>query len=316
MGTVKGRDKVDLFLQAQHGGFGLLLAKQFGGVKIDDKFSNAVKGILGKFSFPVLNFTFSASGKLLRKDTNDLKVATWLEELELRINLKPLGEKGGNVKDPDSALRVIGLLPSETTGAKEDPTVQISPDIENILKAIPNLAGGAGIISGLGLAIAPLFKPRPRVLHKAFIAAPREFGWYRRASEDVSQEGVHYTAAVLQVEQRVKTLAVSMNMTSDWVGGGVDNQEMEFKSKIKLSQPPPPCTPKLALERSSSELPIVLETADVMDILGIGETTLGKLVKEGKLTAFGDSNRRISKGSLLNLLGIGNEKAVTPTDSD
>ena len=308
--TVKGRSKVDLFLNAQHGGFGLLLAKQFGGVKIDDNFAKVVKAILGEFSFPVLNFTFSASGRLLREDANDLKVAAWLEELELRINLEPVDENGHPISvtnNSDPALEVIGLLPSETTGAKEDPTVQISPNAVNILKALPKLAPLPGIVSGLGLTIAPLFKPRPRVLHKAFMAASHEFGWYRRASKDVSQEGVHYTAAVLQVRRKVvAALKVLMNMESDWVGGGVDNQHETFEIPLTLSHPKEPQTPKLALPRTGSELPIVLERAEVMDILGIDKEELDGLITNGRLIAFGKSNRHISKGSLCTLLGVAN----------
>ena len=304
----KGRNKVDLFLNVQHGGFGLLLAKQFGGVKIDDDFAKVVATILGEFSFPVLNFTCSASGKLLRKDENDLKVDVRLEELELRIELEPIDEKGQSISvknDSDSDLEVIGLLPSETASGKEYPTLQISPNVVNILKALPSLAPLSGIVSGLGLTVAPLFKPRPSVLHKAFMAASHEFGWYRRASEDVSQEGVHYTAAVLQVRRKVvDALKVSMSMSSDWVGGGVDNQYKDINPKIKLNHPTQPQTPKLALSRSCSELPMVLERADVMNILGVGKEELDNLITTDQLIAFGGSNQRISRGSLCTLLGV------------
>ena len=305
----KGMNKVDLFLDVQHLGFGLLLANQFAGVKIDNKFSAAVKSILNEFSFPVLNFTFSASGKLLRIDNNDLKVETWLEELELRINLKPVENKGDSAPKDDSALKVIGLLPFETKAASEDSPIQITPDLGNILKAIPSLSSTlSGIVSGLGVAVAPLFKPKPRVLHKAFVATSREFGWYQQASEDVSQEGVRYTAAVLQAKRDVSALEVEMTLTTDWIKGNVDNQTATLKRRVELNHPKEPDTPRLALTRNGSDLPIVLTKVEVMEILDIDGKQLQKLINHKKLDAFGkaDKNLCISKGSLLNLLKISN----------
>ena len=204
-------------------------------------------------------------------------------------------------------------MPSETTSAEEDPPVQVSPDVGSILAAFTGSATVKNIVSGLGVAVTPLFKPRPRVLHKAFMAShtntfPKEFGWYRRAAEDASQEGVHYAAAVLQVNrEKVKALDVAMTMTSDWVKGNVDNQEAKLNGKIELSYPTVPKTPSLALARSARELPIVLEKAQVRDILGIDENELAVLIKNSGLVAFGADKQRISKGSLLKILGIPNE---------
>lgn len=297
----KGRNKVDLFVDVQHLGFGLLLANQFAGVRIDDKFRRAVKSILGKFSFPVLNFTFSASGRLRRKDDNDLKIETRLEELELRVNLEPVP---GNV---DTAPMVIGLLPFETKATSEDSAIQFTPDLGSMLKAIPDLSPAlSGIVSSLDLAVAPFFKPKPRVLQKAFVATFSEFGWYQQASEDVSQEGVFHTAAVLQANRQVDALKVEVTLTTDWIKGGVDNQTETITKTVELQHPKEPESPRLALARNSSDLPIVLTEVEVMDILQIDRIQLNGLIDAKKLDAFGtaENNRRISKGSLLELLKI------------
>ena len=304
----KGHNKVDLFLDVNHQGFGLLQVKQFGGVKIDQALSDAVGKVLEEFFFPVLNFTFSASGKLQRKDHNDLTVDTWLEELELRISFAPVPKEGSEIDD--SALKVIGLLPSETKSTEENSPIQIAPDVGNILTAIPTLAGLSGIVAGLGVTIAPLFKTQPRVQEKAFIANIREFGWYYRSSEDVSQEGVHYTAAVLQVGKNVEAVNTTMTITSDWVKGDVNNQEAKLEKTIKLHHPQVPDTMRSIFEKSASDLPIVLEEGEVKHILGIEQTDLEDLIRTGDLVAFGkkENNRRITKGSLLKVLGLADQE--------
>ena len=196
-----GREKVDLFVDANLGGFGLLLVKQFGSVNIDDAFADAIKQVLGKFSFPVLNIVSSASGKLIEKGKSKAKVATWLEEMETRVTLKAYGSDG--TTELQGQLEVLGLLPSETkAGEPGEPPIQMTPNIPSILSAVGGPALGAagpigGVISALGLTLAPLFKPRPKILQKTFLASANEFGWYLSSDNDVQQEGVHYTAAVL-----------------------------------------------------------------------------------------------------------------------
>ena len=91
---------------------GLLLVKQFGSVNIDDKFAQAIKDVLEKCSFPVLNIVSSASGRLVTKDKNDLKVESWLEEMETRVTLKAYDSGGaelqGQPEDVSKSVEVLG----------------------------------------------------------------------------------------------------------------------------------------------------------------------------------------------------------------
>ena len=309
-----GREKVDLFVDANLGGFGLLLVKQFGSVNIDDAFADAIKQVLGKFSFPVLNIVSSASGKLVKKDKNDLKVESWLEEMETRVTLKAFGSDGtqlqGQPGDVSKPLEVLGLLPSETKSSEpEEPPIQMAPNVSGILSAVGGGGPIRGVISALGLTLAPLFKPKPKILQKTFRASASEFGWYLRSDDQAQQEGVHYTAAVLQVSRDVDKLEVVVEQISDWKKGGVDNQKIPLTKTLKMSHPRVPTTPQLSDLSSPATIPIVVPREDVRKLLAITDEELEALISDGPLVAFGAGKKRITKGSLVSLLGLSPAKS-------
>ena len=311
--------KVDLFLDAHHGGFGLLLVKQFGGVAVNDKFSNRIKTVLEKFSFLVINFVFCASGRLREKDKNDAKVDTSLEELELRVTVTPLLDSPSATVTADtqpepetgntdgSLVEMIGLLPWETEAvAPGDSPVQMTPNPASILGAIvgPEVLA-TEILSGLDLVFAPLFRPRPRILFKAFMSGTTEFGWYMQSKGETQQEGIHYTAAVLQVSRNVKTLKIEGEMLTDWKGGNVDNQEISISKEIKVDHPNKPETPQLSDLSDPSRMGLVLIETDVIKLLGVAQQALESLIGDGTLVAIGENSgkRRITRASLLKYLG-------------
>ena len=309
-----GREKVDLFVDASLGGFGLLLVQQFGSVNIDYAFADVIKQVLGKFSFPVLNIVSSASGKLTTKDKNDLKVESWLEEMETRVTLKAYGSDGtqlqGQPGDVSKPLEILGLLPSETKSSEpEEPPIQMTPNVSSILSAVGGGGPIAGVISALGLTLAPLFKPKPKILQKTFRASANEFGWYLRSDDQVQQEGVHYTAAVLQVSRDVDKLDVVVEHISDWKKGGVDNQNIPLTKTLKVIHPAVPDTPQLSDLSSPTTIPIVVPREDVRKLLAITDGELGTLISDGLLVAFGAGKKRITKGSLVGLLGLSPAKS-------
>ena len=177
------RDKVHIFFDVLHGGFGLLLVQQFSGVKLAKQFAE-INNTLTQFTFPVVNFVFSAAGRLRKKDRNDLTVSTRLDELELRLVVT----HGAS----DTPVKVIGLLPAETVTSKpKDQAAKFTPSISSIF---------GPVTLGLGVAISAFHRPRPEVLVKPFMGGENEFGWYMKSGAERSGEGVHHTAAILQSE--------------------------------------------------------------------------------------------------------------------
>ena len=309
MTTQRGGNKVDLYLDAHHGGFGLLLVKQFGGVVIDDQFATHIQSILQNYSFLVINFVFSASGRLRRKDNNDAKVETSLEELELRVSVTPTVKESAD----GPLVEMIGLLPWETeTVVPEDPPVQMTPNPASILGAIAGTeALATGILSGLELVVAPLFRPRPRILFKAFVnnqagsCKPPEFGWYMQSKGETQQEGLHYSAAILKVNKNVEKLKIEGAMLTDWKGGNVDNQKISISKEINVIHPQKPRTPQLSDLSDPSKMTLVLIETDVMKLLGAEQQELDSLIEKGTLVAIGGKSgkRRITRASLLKYLG-------------
>ena len=278
-----GREKVDLFLDVLDGGFGLLLVQHFAGVKLADQFLKINETLRG-FSFPVVNFVFSASGRLREKDHNDLTVYTRLDELELRATVA--SAQNGYVK-------VIGLLPGETATSKlGDPAAQFLPNFSYTL-------GPVGL--GLGLAISAFRRPRSEVLAKPFLAGEREFGWYVKSGAERSGEGVHHSAAVLQVDRNTEELQIKVALATDWEGGGVNNQTLEKEKHVNISHPAAPRTPLLMDITDPAKLPALLPKAVVSAALG--EEVLKEMIDDKTLVRYGsETDYFVTRASLLALL--------------
>ena len=186
----------------------------------------------------------------------------------------------------------------------------MTPNVSGILSAVGGGGPIGGVISALGLTLAPLFKPRPKILQKTFRASASEFGWYLRSDGQAQQEGVHHTAAVLQVSRDVDKLEVIVEQISDWKKGGVDNQKIPLTKILKVNHPQKPNTPQLSDLSSPTTIPIVVPREDVRKLFGIKDVELEALISDkGPLVAFGAGKKRITKGSLLDLLGLSPAKA-------
>ena len=285
-----GRTKIDIHFDVLHGGFGLLLAEQFSGARLTDQFKK-IKNTLNEFTFPVVNVVFSASGRLREKDQNHLVVSTRLEELELRIIVTP--NNGG------TQVKTIGLFPWETITSKP------AEDLESVTPSFSSVLGPVTL--GLGVAISAFFRPQPKVLLKAFMGGRNEFGWYMKSQAERSCEGVHHTAAVLQVDREVNTLKLEGALATDWVGGDVDNQTKLINKTFKVNHPPVPQNPLLMDITDPTNLPIVLRKEAVSSILG--RRVVNKLIAANKLVTYETHNAvLITRASFLKLLG---EKPVS-----
>ena len=281
-----GRDKVHIFLDVLHGGFGLLLVEQFSGVKLSKQFDE-IRRTLQHFTFPVVSFVFSAAGRLRKEDHNDLAVSTRLEELQLRITVT-------DSESTDTPVKTIGLLPSDTTTSKPR---------DNMLKFAPSISYVKGPVTlGLGVAVSAFLRPKPEVLAKPFMGGPNEFGWYMKSGPERSCEGVHHTAAVLQVNRGVKRLKIRGELATDWEGGDVDNQTQVIDTTFEVHHPQPPTSPVLMDITNADTWPVLLSKEVVASMLG--KDAVDAMIKDSKLVTYKRaSSVLVTRASLLKVLG-------------
>jgi hypothetical protein len=303
---MKGREKVDLHCEVNLGVFGLVRPDNLAGLATGDKATEAVGLVLKEFTFPSLNIVFAASARLRERDHNDLKVETQLDEMELRVVLTPLDVAGKPIAD-GAKCSLLGVDPYGTTAAKVEPPFQVAPNVSSILTAIPSIPSAlTGIVSGLGLSFGSVMKPSFPITSKAFLAGPREFGWYLKSNETEQKEGVHYGTAFLQLSRSVAKLQVQLTLGSDWKGGSVDNQsEPTLTTILEVKHPAPPETPQITDFTSPDSLPLVIPRDDVKKLLAIDDAEFAVLVSQKRLDAFGSGDAQVvTKGSLLALLRI------------
>ena len=307
--NAKGHEKVHVFLDVLHGGFGLLLVEQFGNVKLAKEFGDAIKKALNDFTFPVVNFVFSAAGKLRHQDNNDLKVETRLDELQLGVTVTGLDNDGNELPEggqEEKPVKTLGLFPWQTLTAKPQGSTA---------KFAPSLSATLGpLTAGLSVAVSALLRPRPEVLLKPFMGNYNKFGWYMKSDDEKSCEGVHYAAAVLQVHRDVEQLDIRAKLQTDWIGGNVDNQTITFEPdrRFEVCHPDEPKTPMLVDVTDPTTLPILL-TRDMVSGL-FGEDLTDTLIDGGELKTMETSVKRsdgngmeplilITRASLLTCLG-------------
>jgi len=296
---MQGLEKVDLYADVNLGVFGLIRPDKSGGIALEAA-SEAVSMILKKYSFPSLNVVFSASARLRRKDRNDFKVETRLEEMELRISIRALDARNRIVKAPGRVL-VLGLYPFKTEASEQDPLLQMKPNLSKILSALPSIPEAVlGIITNLGLSFGKIFAPGFPVLDKAFLASDTEFGWYKKSAGQRQQEGIHYGVAFLQVSRKVRKLEVEYALATDWKGGGVDSLLEPLDVRVlEVHHPPIPKTPQLTDFTGPESLPLVVPRNDAKTLLGVGDKELDALIGPDQI-----AGPNIGQGTLLRLLGF------------
>jgi hypothetical protein len=298
--VMQGREKVDLYADVNLGVFGLLHPDKFSGIATRKEAGKAVSMVLKKYSFPSLNVVFSASGRLRRKDRNDLKVETRLEEMELRLTVRAMDARDRIIKAP-GRLQVLGLYPYKTEATEQDPFLQLKPNLSKILSVLPSIPEAVvGIIANLGLSFGKIFAPGFPVLDKAFLASETEFGWYKRSGGERQQEGLHFGVAFLQVSRKVHKLEVEYALATDWKGGGVDSllEPLEIQV-LDVHHPPIPKTPQLVDFSSLERIPLVVPRSDAKTLLGVDDKELDTLIGPEHV-----AGPTIGQGTLLRLLGF------------
>ena len=309
-------ERVDIYFDCNLGVFGLLRPERFAGVATGDKVTEAISAILKEVSFPSLNIVFSATGRLLERGKRAMKLGALLQEAELRVTVEPLDQNGNEVKfeAPARPLKILGLEPSETEALKFVPDIGAIPDIPSplvgVISGIESLLGFGSSLSkiassflGSGSSDEP---PQPSfvLLEAATIAKANEFAFYLRSKADQLKDGTHFGVAFLQLSRKVTKLRVRATLATDWQGTRIKNQIEDFEVILDVNHPRIPQTPSITDFTATSSIPIVVPRDDVKTLLSIEDAELDELIKTKRLVSFGKESKHITKGSLINLLGL------------
>ncbi len=318
--------------------FGLLIPERFTGAATD-KINQGIVKILEHFSFPSLNLVFSVAGKLAKHPKNPTKVLVLralLNNFENRVSIKPLDQDGRELSR--KSLSILGLEPSatevrtETTEAQGHSSTswEYKPDISAIIdkiieiekdpakshERIPIAAiGMVASVAAKGLQLAFGSKKKQRrpkktteITQMASLESAHEFAWYLNSFGEVFKDGIHHGSAFLQVSKDVKYIEVTATVKVGWKYQNkistFPHETHEFKKRIPVYHTKPPKTALITDFTSPSSIPIVIPRKDVRKLLSIEDVELEALIKQGKLNAYGENKSVITKGSLIDLLGI------------
>lgn len=312
-------------LDAQFGGFGLVLPKDLTIPKNEKTVADKVKGILETYTFPVLNIEYSATAAMKQDDSHkNIRDLDNTEGMLIEGEICPVQEP----EDRAVQVEVLGLNPYQTISAKPDmPPLGMKPDIGALIAgagmAFPAFAPfsplAGKLFSGLGLFFNNLINPPPSIHRKAYLqqremedGAKRVFGWYYGKDEDGKEQGPHYSQVFLRVSRPKKEgkpiqdrvdirLGLTLTFTTAW--RRAENIQVQRKGVIGLVLPKIPSTPDVYDKGKVDSLPLTIRKEDVRAILGVS-----KPGADGRdpldLLDLKEIGGRITKGSLMKAVGL------------
>jgi hypothetical protein len=175
-------------------------------------------GAFSAFQFPALRFTISVAPRLLAGDPSASDEKSRIGELR-RMNAHV------TVQALDAAGKII------TAGPKGGPVVEtlvISPGESSMATAAASnvrseaketanvIAGHLGPIGAAVSGFESAFHVTPPPTEVPYQASANEFGWGFFASPGNTIDGLHYTAALLQLPATAASLHLSIELVSDW----------------------------------------------------------------------------------------------------
>lgn len=304
-------DKIDFYLHVSLGDFGILRPEQATGMAAGEKTLKVAKAILSNYSFPSVRVIFSSSGRLVKKSEEVLAIDAHLKQMEVRLTVDPI--EGNNIQNipPDSANRLIilGIVPNSAATDSTTSPIHLSPDVSHIAEVGSAEADDfAGVASSLRLKFAPRSTSEVSLIGKAFLAGAQEFGWYLNIQDPNQREGIYYGAAFLQVHRQVRKLKFNCTCYMDWEGRAVCGLVETKIIELAMEHPKVPVTPQIADFSGIDLLPPTILRSDVKNLLGLTGATsdeeLNALIESNQLVALGKERKHITKGSLLELLGL------------
>ena len=199
----------------------------------------------GEFSFPSLNFIFSAAAKLMTDDVLEPgKVeGKWLSDAELRklhvnirvrgldANKKPMmaprrpsfpGDRELDLRakldtseyEDNPYVAVLALTPADSQFRTGEATV--SKEMTSIDIFTRFMGPYGGLASGVTALFKNWFRTKDSPTQVAYMSADDEFGWSWRDAEQFGIEGIHQCSAALRARKEVKFLQVHLDFITDW----------------------------------------------------------------------------------------------------
>lgn len=149
-----------------------------------------------------------------------------LRHLNAHITVRPLDGNGQVIepKRPGSVvLATLEISPSEPV---------FSDTVSNRQSAISTAVGDVTSVirplSGVLQAFQSSFHRRPATTQVSYMTGPNAFGWRWYESPGLTIEGLHYSTALLQVANEIKSLRITVDLVADWRAFGVWAKSFEF----------------------------------------------------------------------------------------
>jgi hypothetical protein len=112
----------------------------------------------------------------------------------------------------DPPVQTLGISPGESSMA----TAATANALTEAKATVNVITGHLGPIGAAVSAFEGAFHVAPPPTEVPYQASPNEFGWGFFASAGNAIDGLHYTAALLQVPKNAASLHLSIELVSDW----------------------------------------------------------------------------------------------------
>lgn len=246
------------YVLVYHGPNGQIQGSSFSSSRLEKK-------ILEEFSFPSLNFIFSAASRLMTDDNFEpgkvdaVGSRTELRKLNANVrvrgldaNKKPLlppqSPKASpqepaltverDIRNPDDApVIVLAISPSESQYRMGQSDVTKVMDSVNVFTRFMGPLGG--LSSGVTAVFKNFFKTKDTPTQVAYLSGEEEFGWNWIDAENFGIEGIHQCSALLRVRKEVKYLQVHVDVVTDWRRFGAWVKPVDFILTLPAAESAP-----------------------------------------------------------------------------
>jgi hypothetical protein len=170
-------------------------------------------------NFPTLHFVISAASRI-QSEIGESQLGNHLRRLNAHVQLTPLDSARRPITDA-SALEVIGVQPNSIEAVPPADTTPVDGRMARVMLASRVIAPSVlGFLGPRAAAVATHFHNSGLRLtaptQVSYLSASSEFGWtwYEHAKQSI--EGIHRTAALLQLSPNVRYVQAHIELITDW----------------------------------------------------------------------------------------------------
>jgi hypothetical protein len=186
--------------------------------------------------FPTLDFVVSAAARI-QSELGESAVSTHLRRLNAHVRLTPLDSLKRPIQN-ESALEVLGIQPNNIQSAPQDSTLAKGKAGMVSILTRAYLPGVLGALGARATSVAANFHNSGLALSAptqvSYLSASTEFGWTWYEHPHGSIEGIHRTAALLQVSPEVRFVRVQIALITDWKYHG--NWQKPFDAVVDVGR--------------------------------------------------------------------------------